>query len=117
MVTNDPAGIEEATLSGDGTVVWASTFAGRLLWIQVDTSRFPDPGCTRIPCAVDRPRLVFSTGEFRSPSGHRTIRSATARRWDTSPAALCLSNGDRISGSLGDARKTHSHAGAHPIAL
>ncbi len=38
MVTNDPAGIEEATLSGDGTVVWASTFAGRLLWIQVDTS-------------------------------------------------------------------------------
>jgi len=30
-VGHDPAGIAEATMSGDGTIVWATTFAGRLI--------------------------------------------------------------------------------------
>ncbi|HEY3441708.1 MAG TPA: hypothetical protein VGK29_13175 [Paludibaculum sp.] len=36
QLTHDTAGIAEATLSGDGQVVWAVTLAGRLLRIDVD---------------------------------------------------------------------------------
>lgn len=37
QLTRDPAGIAEATLSGDGRVVWAATLAGRLLRVEVDS--------------------------------------------------------------------------------
>ncbi|MBL0161689.1 MAG: hypothetical protein IPP47_32210 [Bryobacterales bacterium] len=36
QLTHDTAGLAEATLSGDGQVVWAVTLAGRLLRIDVD---------------------------------------------------------------------------------
>ena len=37
QVTSDPAGIEEATLSGDGGIAWVATFAGRLLQVDIET--------------------------------------------------------------------------------
>ena len=37
QLTTDTAGIPEAVLSGDGTVVYAGTYSGRLIWIDVET--------------------------------------------------------------------------------
>jgi uncharacterized protein (TIGR03437 family) len=37
QLTNDPAGIADATMSGNGKVVYATTLAGRLLEINADT--------------------------------------------------------------------------------
>jgi len=37
QLTQDPTGVTEATLSGDGQVVWAVTLAGRLLHIDVNS--------------------------------------------------------------------------------
>jgi uncharacterized protein (TIGR03437 family) len=56
-VTKDPAGIAEATLSGDGRVVWAVTFAGRILRIDRITGQVQEivPETT----AVDQDILSF----------------------------------------------------------
>jgi uncharacterized protein (TIGR03437 family) len=56
-VTKDPAGIAEATLSGDGRVVWAVTFAGRILRIDRITGQVQEivPQTT----AVDQDILSF----------------------------------------------------------
>lgn len=56
-VTHDPAGISEATLSGDATQVWAVTFAGRLIRVSRSTGAAQEiiPQTT----AVDQDALSF----------------------------------------------------------
>lgn len=51
QATDDPAGIAEATLSGDGAVVWAVTFAGRIIRVELDQGHVDEvvPQTTLVP--------------------------------------------------------------------
>ena len=76
-VTHDPAGIAEATLSGDGLQVWAVTLAGRLVRVTRST------GVTQeiIPqtTAVDQDVLSFPLSAAAGALVHLTGRGLAAR--------------------------------------
>jgi uncharacterized protein (TIGR03437 family) len=75
-VTHDAAGIAEATLSGDGRIVWAVTFAGRMIRVDRTTGAMEEviPQTTIIdqdplnfPLIVAPGALVHLTGRGLAP--------------------------------------------------
>jgi hypothetical protein len=89
-VGHDPAGIAEATMSGEGTIVWAITLAGRLIRINRST------GGTQqvIPqtVAVDQDPLSFPLRAAAGALVHLTGRGLTAQS-ATSSAPLATTLG------------------------
>lgn len=135
-VGHDPAGIAEATMSGDRTIVWATTFAGRL----TRTSRSTGATQEIIPqtVAVDQdpvfPLRAAAGALVHLSSPHRTWSSSTVGYiigllgydsqwspiiggWAAITAALHISCGYRLPGSMGDAGYTRTDAGGDSITV
>lgn len=89
-VGHDPAGIAEATLSGDGTVVWAATLAGRL----IRTNRSAGTTQEIIPraIAVDQDSLSFPLMGAAGALVHLTGRGLAVQS-ATSPVPLATTVG------------------------
>jgi uncharacterized protein (TIGR03437 family) len=91
--TDDPAGIAEATLSGDGNVIWAATLAGRIIRVDVASSQTREI----VPRTV-----VIETNAFGFPL--QTASGAIASLLGRGLAASYATSGVPLATELGGVR-------------